>query len=154
MHNFNVRDLASVYDLQSGSAKDSRLNLLPQVMPTAIYMVSLSPSECQHMSSNQAMNIWFHILFNLSSCHLWAAPWLRQFPASHRGDPGSIPDQSMWYNWRTTWYWGRFSYENFSFPLLVSFHQCSILNHSPSINTICTLGNWKHIHHKWKRHKF
>jgi len=52
MHNFSVRDSASVYDLQSGSAEDRRLNLRPQAMVTVVYMVLLSPSECQHISLN------------------------------------------------------------------------------------------------------
>ena len=57
MHNFSDRDSASVYGLQSGSAEDRRLNLRPQAMVTVIYKVLLSPSECQHISLNQAMTI-------------------------------------------------------------------------------------------------
>ena len=57
MHNFSVRDSAIVYDPQSGSAEDRRLNLRPPAMVTAVYMVLFSPSECQHISLNQAITI-------------------------------------------------------------------------------------------------
>jgi hypothetical protein len=29
-------------------------------------------------------------------------------PTSHRGDPGSVPGQSMWDLWWTKWHWDRF----------------------------------------------
>jgi hypothetical protein len=34
--------------------------------------------------------------------------------------------QSMWDLWWTKWHWDRFISEYFSFPLPISFHQCSI----------------------------
>ena len=55
-----------------------------------------------------------------------------QSPAYHRGGMGSIPDQSMWDLWWTECHWDGFLCQYFSFPLSVSFHQCSIPIHSPT----------------------
>jgi hypothetical protein len=46
MRSFSVRESASVYDLHPGSAEDRRLNLRPQAVMTAVYVVSLSPTKC------------------------------------------------------------------------------------------------------------
>jgi hypothetical protein len=106
---------------------------------------SVSPNKYLHISSTQAMNISLQILFNLSSYHLRAVPWLRQLPDSHHGGPGSIPGHSTWDNWWTKWYWGKFFYEYFSFPLSVSLHQCPIFIHSSSTDITHNLSNWQHL---------
>jgi hypothetical protein len=49
-----------------------------------------------------------------------------QSPASHRGDPGSHPDQSKWDLWWTKWYWNMFFSEFFCLPLAILFHGGSL----------------------------
>jgi hypothetical protein len=55
--------------------------------------------------------------------------------ACHCTGLGSIPEQSMWNLWWTSWYWDRFLSQHFN-SLSVSFYQSSILTfHSSIIDT-------------------
>jgi hypothetical protein len=55
--------------------------------------------------------------------------WLRTV-ISHRGEPGSVPDQRIWDMWWKKWHWDRFLSQHFSVPLSLSFHECSTPIHS------------------------
>jgi hypothetical protein len=65
-------------------------------------------------------------------------PWRLSLRASQRGDLGSHPGQSMWDLWWAVWHWDRFLSESFGFPLLISFHRCSIFSRASSGG--CTMG--------------
>ena len=61
-----------------------------------------------------------------------AIPWINssQLLACHCGGPSSKPGQYVQNVWWAKWQWYRFVSQYFSFPLTVSFHQCSIHIHS------------------------
>jgi hypothetical protein len=46
-------------------------------------------------------------------------------PASHRGDSGSIPDQSIWVMWWAQWHRHRFFAQYIGSPVTESLHRCS-----------------------------
>jgi hypothetical protein len=65
--------------------------------------------------------------------------------ASHFGDLGLIPGQSMWALWWAKWQWGRLFSEFFGFPLSVSLHQCSVpIRWSVTDAMLYNLSNWQH----------
>jgi hypothetical protein len=56
-------------------------------------------------------------------------------------DLGLIPDQYMWDLWWKKRHWERFLSQYFSFPLSISFHQCSILIFIHLSPTVYNLSN-------------
>jgi hypothetical protein len=69
---------------------------------------------------------------------------MRQLVASlHHGGLGSIPDHFMWDLWWTKCYWDRFLSKYLCFPLSVSFHQCSIVNHQ-LLSVVHSLSSSQH----------
>jgi len=53
----------------------------------------------------------------------------------------SVSGQAMWNLWWKQWQWDRFFSDCLHFPLLVSFHQCTVLIH-PSL-VLYNLSNWQ-----------
>jgi hypothetical protein len=60
-----------------------------------------------------------------------------QSPASHRGNPDSIPSQTLWDLWCTKWHWDRFFSQELCFVLSASFRHCSTLTRQSP--TLCDL---------------
>jgi hypothetical protein len=75
--------------------------------------VALSAAEI-----SLTINCTFTITFSLS--------------ASHRGCPGSIPDQVMWGLWWTKWHWSKVFSVYFGFPCQFSFHRLLHIRHLSS----------------------
>jgi len=48
--------------------------------------------------------------------HIEFIKQLRRSPASHRGDSGAFPLQSLWDLWRTKWYWDKILFPSASYP--------------------------------------
>jgi len=66
---------------------------------------------------------------------VWAGNWIYirnlnevESPVSHRADLVSILEKFLWHLWCTKWDWDGFSRDSVGFPLLSSFHQCSVLS--------------------------
>ena len=77
--------------------------------------------------------ISFRLIFVLQVTPIMAPAFSRR---PHSSGPGSIPGQSVWDLRCTEWHWDRFFSKNFSFPLSISFHHCSILIHSSSTHVV------------------
>ena len=78
---------------------------------------------------------------------LWLEEYTMAEAVSHRlltmEAPGLIPGQSSWGLWWTQWWWDRFFSDYFSFPVSLSFQQCSIY-FICLLPVPCNLSNWQH----------
>jgi hypothetical protein len=120
---------------------DDNVGLLPPPPPISLHLIFISycrgSKPAGHGRPRGRKNS-HNVAVSLFYTNFWAkaVPWLRRSVAgiSPRSS-GSIPGQSMWDLWLTKLHCDRFFSQFFSFPLSVSFHQCSILFHpSPTFS--------------------
>jgi hypothetical protein len=70
--------------------------------------------------------------------------WYKTQVLRKYADPDFKPRLAMCDLQKTRWHWGRVFSQDFGFPLSVSFHQCSILFHSPIVTNDTMHG--PHLH--------
>jgi hypothetical protein len=90
---------------------------------------------CRGLQVEQQTSTIITIIHRNPFCGFRTAPWLKETPVTHHGDPGSILGQSMLDLWWTNWPRSKIFSEYFSSPLPVLFLQCSILTHSSITDT-------------------